>query len=65
MLNQFVLWCDVSDRARSKPRETFEGTRYCRAIRLNRLCRGRCEVLRLGIAVSLVTFFAAVYGPET
>jgi len=25
----------------------------------NRLCRGRCEVLRLGIAVSLVTFFAA------
>ncbi len=25
----------------------------------NRLCRGRCEVLRLGRAVSLVTFFAA------
>ncbi|CAL8477278.1 protein of unknown function (plasmid) [Caballeronia sp. S22] len=33
VLNQCVVWCDVSDRARSKPRETYEGTRYSRAIR--------------------------------
>jgi len=32
VLNLSVKWCDVSDRARSKPRETYEGTRYSRAI---------------------------------
>ncbi|CAL8477638.1 protein of unknown function (plasmid) [Caballeronia sp. S22] len=32
VLNQSAQRCDVADRARSKPRETFEGTRYCRAI---------------------------------
>ncbi|CAL8475945.1 protein of unknown function (plasmid) [Caballeronia sp. S22] len=25
MLNQFVLWCDVSDRARAKPDGACEG----------------------------------------
>ncbi|BCQ26136.1 hypothetical protein NK8_43200 [Caballeronia sp. NK8] len=58
MLNQSVMWCDVSDRARSKPGLAFEGTRYCCA-KTDRLCRGRREVLWMGIAVSLVTFFAA------
>jgi hypothetical protein len=33
MLNQFVMRRDVTDRARSKPDKTYEGTRYCRAIR--------------------------------
>ncbi|KXV04391.1 hypothetical protein CR51_13405 [Caballeronia megalochromosomata] len=32
MLDQSVVWRDVTDRARSKPRKTYEGTRYCRAI---------------------------------
>src|SRR5690242_21455288 len=36
----------------------YEGTRYCQTT-ADLLCRGRPEVLRLGIAVSLVTFFAA------
>ena len=33
VLNQRAKRSSLSDRARSKPRETFEGTRYCRAIR--------------------------------
>ncbi|SPB12951.1 hypothetical protein NOV72_00252 [Caballeronia novacaledonica] len=32
MLSQCVVWCDVSDRARSKPREFCEGTCYSRSI---------------------------------
>ncbi|SPB16779.1 hypothetical protein NOV72_03978 [Caballeronia novacaledonica] len=32
VLNQLVMRCDVSDRARSKPREFCEGTRYSRSI---------------------------------
>src|SRR5579862_8160378 len=52
------MWCEVADRARSKPREFCEGTRYCWTT-VDLLCRGRCEVLWMGIAVSLVTFFAA------
>ncbi|CAL8475737.1 protein of unknown function (plasmid) [Caballeronia sp. S22] len=33
VLNQRAQGYGSSDRARSKPRETYEGTRYCRAIR--------------------------------
>jgi hypothetical protein len=33
VLNQFVEWCDVSDRARSKSLSACGGTRYSRAIR--------------------------------
>ncbi|CAL8474625.1 protein of unknown function [Caballeronia sp. S22] len=32
VLNQLRVWCDVADRARSKPGEFCGGTRYCRAI---------------------------------
>ncbi|SAL85879.1 hypothetical protein AWB74_07477 [Caballeronia arvi] len=57
-LNQRASRHRAADRVRSKPREFCGGTCYWRTTR-HVLCRGRYEVLRLGIAVSLPTFFAA------
>ena len=58
VLNQFMVWCDVTDRARAKPGQTYEGTRYCRAIQPIACAAAGVNCLGWGKLLSLVTFFA-------
>ena len=59
MLHQSVIRRDATVGPRFKPGETYEGTRYCRAIQPIACAAADMNCLGWGKLLSLVTFFAA------